>query len=974
MRKNNRCITERSRASVALVKTLRILVLTIAVLCPPGVYAQQQAPAELTCPNAHIPEDHSLWCIMCAAPSGIGTIKNGAIAMVNDYITRLLGYSTHELLGRSTRMLYPDEHEYTLAAERQAQLDAMHETCSFETRWQAKDGRIFDVQLCSTLMDSGSPDRDIVFTVRNITEHKQADLLRLQRARDFHAGSVIFAAVLAVLFFQIRRNFKRLKESEHELTVFREAVESSTDAIGMSTPQGRHYYQNRAFNELFGDIGATPATTLYVDPAVGAHVFSAILSGGQWAGEVKMYDRDRSKRDIFLRAYANKNKNGTIISLVGIHTDITENKKTAAALRESEQKIGTILNAIDDVIMSYSLSQDHLLYLSPSLATVFGRSMETFEQNWCLWMDYVHPDDRQKISDHAECLGDKNYADDEFRIIRPDGTVAWVRSRTKIVYTDDGEPDRLDRIISDITDRKQAELALQESEQKLATLFASMAEMVVMHDLVFEEGRPVNYRISDCNRAFTEITGIPRDAAVGRLATDVYNTTPPPYLEEFSRVALTGEPYCFETYFTSMNKHFAVSVVCPGPNRFATITADITTRRQSEQEQDRLQAQLTQAQKIESIGRLAGGVAHDFNNILSVILGYTDMALQHVGTDQTLRDDLLEIRQAVERSTKLTRQLLAFARKQTIAPRVLDLNATVEDMLKMLRRLIGEDIDLAWLPGKGLRPVTIDPSQLDQVLANLCVNARDAIADVGRITIETANVTLDEAHCARYPDCVPGAYVMLAVSDDGCGMDQETLVNIFDPFFTTKDIGTGTGLGLSTVYGIVKQNNGCIKVSSEPGSGTRFCIYLPQHHLEDTGGQELDGMDRPVARGTETVVLVEDEPANLEMYCRMLDRLGYTVLPAGAPEKCLHLVSEHDGRIDLLLTDVVMPGMNGPDLWQKLRTDMPELKCLFMSGYTDKAFGHKGVIEPGVHFIQKPFSLEELADKIRGVLDGYSDS
>jgi len=345
------------------------------------------------------------------------------------------------------------------------------------------------------------------------------------------------------------------------------------------------------------------------------------------------------------------------------------------------------------------------------------------------------------------------------------------------------------------------------------------------------------------------------------------------------------------------------------------------------------------------------------------------MALQHAGQDHPLRTDLLEIRRAVERSSNLTRQLLAFARKQVIAPRVLDLNETVEEMLRMLRRLIGENIDLAWPPGKSLHRIKIDPSQLDQVLANLCVNARDAIADVGRVTIETANVTLDEDHCSRHPDCAPGDYVMLAVSDNGCGMDKETLANIFDPFFTTKDVGSGTGLGLSTVYGIVKQNNGCIVVSSEPGSGSKFSLYLPRQPNDAGHGSLSAAPANPAARGTETIVLVEDESANLELFRKMLEQLGYTVLAAAAPEECFRLISEHAGRIDMLMTDVIMPGMNGPDLAKSLRGVYPGLRCLFMSGYTDNAFNDRGTLEPGVQFIQKPFSLGSLAEKIRSILD-----
>ena len=656
----------------------------------------------------------------------------------------LLGYSRQELLGQAERLLYPDESEYARVNGELQKLNVRQEPLSVETRWKAKDGSLRDVHLYATPLEPGNPAAGIVFTVQDITERKQADHALRRRASGIQAAAVAAACVLAVLFFLIRRNLSRIQRSEQELKIFKEAADNATDAIGMATPAGRHYYQNRAFDTLFGQIGDCPPDTLYVDPGVGREVFDTIVSGGQWVGEVKMYARDRSILDIYLRAYANKDKNGAIISVLGVHTNITERKRAALALLESEQKVSTILNSIDDAVVSYSFRDDRVVYLSPSFEKIFGIALGDHAKDWHLWIDSVHPDDIQKITDNAVCLTEQGFSDQEFRIIKPDGSIAWVRYRSKIIYSETGEPERLDGIITDISKRKQAELALRESEGKLATLFSSMSEMVVLNDLVFDEqGRPVNYRMTDCNRAFTKITGIARETAVGRLATEVYGTDTPPYLEEFSRVAMTGQPYRFETYFPPMEKYFSVSVVCPEKNRFATITTDITARKQSEDEHERLQAQLTQAQKIESIGRLAGGVAHDFNNILSVILGYTDMALQQVGPEQPLHADLLEIRNAVNRSSKLTRQLLAFARKQTMAPRVLDLNETVEETLKMLRRLIGEDIDLAWLPGKKLQAVKIDPSQLDQVLANLCVNARDAIANVGRISIETANTSLE---------------------------------------------------------------------------------------------------------------------------------------------------------------------------------------------------------------------------------------
>jgi PAS domain S-box-containing protein len=377
-----------------------------------------------------------------------------------------------------------------------------------------------------------------------------------------------------------------------------------------------------------------------------------------------------------------------------------------------------------------------------------------------------------------------------------------------------------------------------------------------------------------------------------------------------------------------------------------------------------LESQFRQAQKMEAVGMLAGGVAHDYNNMLGVILGYTELALSKVDPALPLHADLEQILKAAMRSTDITRQLLAFARKQTIAPVVLDLNRSVESMLKMLRRLIGEDIDLAWLPATGLCPIKMDPAQVDQILANLCVNARDAIADVGRVTIETRNAVFDETYCAHHAGFVAGEYVLLVVSDDGCGMDEETLDQIFDPFFTSKGVGRGTGLGLSTVYGIVKQNNGFINVYSEPGKGTTFKIYLTRYadHAVDT--PPVRTTEIPLSRG-ETVLVVEDEPALLALTKRMLGTLGYRVLAAGTPGEAIGVAEEHAGEIQILITDVVMPQMNGRDLAGRMQSLYPDMNILFMSGYTADVIVHRGVLDKGVNFIQKPFSMKDLAVKVR---------
>ena len=386
------------------------------------------------------------------------------------------------------------------------------------------------------------------------------------------------------------------------------------------------------------------------------------------------------------------------------------------------------------------------------------------------------------------------------------------------------------------------------------------------------------------------------------------------------------------------------------------------------QELRKSEERFLQAQKMETVGRLAGGVAHDFNNMLSVILGHSELAIGQVDPAQQLFADLREIQKAAERAAVLTRQLLAFARKQTVSPKVLDLNEIVEGMLKMLLRLIGEDIHLSWQPAENLWQVKVDPSQIDQILANLCVNARDAISGVGKIIIETGNITLDKDYCAHHDGFVPGEYVQLAVSDDGCGMGNETLAHIFEPFFTTKGVGEGTGLGLATVYGIVKQNNGFINVYSEPDAGTIFTIYLPRNQGE-AEQKRKEGPAEAVSRGHETILLVEDDPAILDVTTLILQKQGYSVLAAGTPDKAISLAAEHLDEIHLLITDVIMPEMNGRDLARNLLSINPQLKCLFMSGYTADVIAPHGVLEEGVYFIQKPFSLQLLAAKVREVLD-----
>jgi PAS domain S-box-containing protein len=518
-----------------------------------------------------------------------------------------------------------------------------------------------------------------------------------------------------------------------------------------------------------------------------------------------------------------------------------------------------------------------------------------------------------------------------------------------------------------LRERQAAEEALKESEAKYRLIVENQTDLVVKVDA---DGRILFVSPSYCEtfgRTEQELLGshfMPQVHEEDRSATAeaLKKLRQPPHTSYVERRAMTRSGWRWFGWAEKalLDEEGKVSAVI-------RVGRDVTERKRMEAERRKMEAQFRQAQKMESVGRLAGGVAHDFNNMLSVILGYTDMALLKLTARDPIYHDLCEVKSAAKRSADLTRQLLAFARKQAIAPQILDLNETVAGMLKMLARLIGEDIKLIWQPGADLEPVKMDPAQVDQILANLAVNARDAIDGQGRLTIQTGMAEFDEHFCSQHRGAVPGSYVMLAVGDDGCGMERETLERLFEPFFTTKEVGKGTGLGLATVYGIVKQNQGFITVASEPGQGTTFTIYLPRREAAAAAAEEPPA---PVeeATGTETVLLVEDEEALLRFSRILIERLGYTVLAASSPHQAIRLGEEHDGEIHLLVTDVVMPEMSGRDLWKKIKALRPEIRCLFMSGYANSAIVHRGVLDQGVHFLQKPFSTEALSAKLREAL------
>jgi PAS domain S-box-containing protein len=523
---------------------------------------------------------------------------------------------------------------------------------------------------------------------------------------------------------------------------------------------------------------------------------------------------------------------------------------------------------------------------------------------------------------------------------------------------------------------------LQESEQRHREIFDAASDALIICD---KTGRVVN-----ANDATYVLFGIDPKSAPPYTMTDLSLGESPFSEHEFEKKiaqALDGTPQIFEWQSRKLNGRPFWSEVAlrattiEGKPRLIASIRDSTERKMAEEEMGKLQTQLAQAQKMETVGRLAGGVAHDFNNMLSVILGHVGLVLKQTRPEQKIYGSLQEIQHAAQRSADLTRQLLAYARKQTISPKVLQLNDTLSGMITMLQRLIGEMMNIIWVPGAGLWRVKIDPGQIDQILSNLCLNARDAVQRRGTIIIKTQNITLDAYQCSDIPDCEPGDYVMLSVEDDGSGMDAETMSKVFEPFFTTKDVGEGTGLGLSTVYGIMKQNKGFIQVESKLMHGSCFKIFFPRYHGEirttaeiypyDGKSQTADTKKLPESKeyGPETILLVEDEPAILNLGKLILEKQGYQVLAATSPGEAIQTAEVFSGDIDLLITDVVMPEMNGRELAKRMLTLYPDIKRLFMSGYTADVIAHHGVLDDAEHFLQKPFLVKELIDKVRFILD-----
>jgi two-component system cell cycle sensor histidine kinase/response regulator CckA len=659
-----------------------------------------------------------------------------------------------------------------------------------------------------------------------------------------------------------------------------------------------------------------------------------------------------------LTAHAIKGTGGLTEYFEGFVRDITERKRAEAELRESEERYRDLVENSLELITTQDMD-GQILSANRAAAKVLGYEGENYAGKTNL---------RQILAPEVRDLLDEYLAR-----IRRDGVASGlmlVQTKTgekriweyyNTVRTEGVGTPIVRSMARDITERKRAESALRESEERYRDLVENA------HDIIFSHDLKGNY--TSVNRAAEQITGYTREECLRLNITDTIAPEHVSKTREMMAKKLAGEKVtAYEVDLLAKDgKRIAVEVntklvLQDGvPVGVQGIARDVTERKH-------LEDQLRQSQKLEGIGQLAGGIAHDFNNLLTAINGYSSLALQRIEGNASVKTYLEEIKKAGDRAANLTRQLLAFGRKQILQPLPLSLNDIVTDMSKMLQRLIGEDIQLSAKLTTDLKRVKADPGQIEQVLVNLIVNARDAMPQGGKLTIETANTELDREYASTHVGVHPGAYVVLAVSDTGTGMDEHVRQQIFEPFFTTKEKGKGTGLGLSTVYGIVKQSGGNIWVYSEPNHGTTFKVYLPA--LASTPkSSEVKAVESPIPGGSETVLLVEDEEVVRGLARQILEEAGYRVLVAPQGEEAIRLCIEHAKEIHLLLTDVVMPGAGGKEVADRLASLRPGIKVLFMSGYTDEAIVHHGVLDPNVKFIQKPFSPAALARKVREVLD-----
>ncbi len=876
----------------------------------------------------------------------IASIETSTFTKINPAFSRLLGYTEAELLGKPfLEFIHPDDIESTQRVVKD-QLRVGQTVFHFENRYRTVKGKYIWLDWTS----HPKPEKGITFAIaRDITDQKRSEELIKQYQRELEL--TLNATTDGIWKWNFITNEMEFSVSWYTMLGYEpnEFPTSFENWIALIHPDDR-------------DRALSVATEyLKIKPDTYENEFRLRMKSGDYRW-IQATGR-----------VVERTPEGEALRIIGSHRDITENKQAEDALQRSEaqhkeaQKVAHLGH--------WNLNLDTMTPAwSDEIFRIFGFDPGTDEPSFANHEAITHPEDWPLLNNAIMVAVEKgNPFDIEFRIIRPDAELRWMRAIGHVNVDENGKSTEVFGTAQDITDLKETELSFIESENRFALAMDAAQDGLYdwnleTNEIYYSPGwkRMLGYGDNELPNDFSvwEKLTDPEDVKRSwKMQQDVINRIRDRFQIEFKMKHKDGH------WIDVFSRASAIFDDSGKAIRMIGTHVDITERKQEAMKRKALETQLLQSQKMESIGRLAGGIAHDFNNILTSVTSNISLALMDMASNDPLRETFLEINTAVSRAVELTNQLLAFGRKRISDERIVDVNWVLDDVGKMIRRILGEDVDFQILPETDLGAVKMDYSHLEQILLNLAVNARDAMPDGGKLVISTKNVHLGKKDSDRFPNASSSDYIRLSVSDNGHGIDEQDLPNIYDPFFTTKPIGKGTGLGLSMVHGLVAQAKGFIDVDTSPGKGTTFNLYFPRIN-EKPESYERVHLKAPLSKGTETLLLVEDESSVMNIMKKILKPLGYTILKASNGLEALDISEKYADRIDLLITDIVMPGMNGRDLAEKLAVDRKEMKVLYISGYPREHISAEGKLKDGINFQEKPFTPAMLATRVRSILDG----